>query len=281
MESNSITGAAFAPAKEAPGQPKPAQPAQPKKSKAEQLEAEVLKLSKDLDKAETNSERIGRKFGEKLIELRDLRKREKTQDWMAYLDQVVKVSYEKARYWINVVEGKSNHRHYHEFGVAPNPSDSGGSGRSVFQRPLKNWKEAMKRLDDFMVPLKVLYKKGNKGSDMLVPALKELAAIAGCQLVEPPKTPKYPEPSLENFAALKTKSKPATDKTTKTKAELAADAKKAEEKAKQEATDKARQAENEAATDTTFAEKGWGVDEETGKPVYIGKQDADGEQVVQ
>ena len=68
---------------------------------------------------------------------------------------------------------------------------------------------------------------------------------------------------------------------TKTKAELAADAKNAEEKAKQEAADKARQAENEAATDTTFTEKGWGVDEETGKPVYIGKQDADGEQVVQ
>jgi hypothetical protein len=75
--------------------------------------------------------------------------------------------------------------------------------------------------------------------------------------------------------------KPAKPVKTKTKAELAADAKNAEEKAKQEAADKARQAENEAATDTTFTEKGWGVDEETGKPVYIGKQDADGEQVVQ
>ena len=67
----------------------------------------------------------------------------------------------------------------------------------------------------------------------------------------------------------------------KTKAELAADAKKAEEKAKQEAADKARQAEIATVTDENRVKDGWGVDEETGKSTFLGKQDADGEQVVQ
>src|SRR3974390_562079 len=96
-----------------------ATPAPEVKPTAAELEAEVRKLAADLDQAEADTEKTGREFGQKLVQLRDLRKKEKAKDWMAYLDQVVQISYEKARYWINVVEGKSNHRH-HGIGAAPN-----------------------------------------------------------------------------------------------------------------------------------------------------------------
>jgi hypothetical protein len=161
-----------------PIQPPQAGPvSNPNPSIPAQLEADVRKLSADLDKAEDNAEKTGREFGQKLIELRDLRKKDKRADWMAYLDQVVKVKYEKARYWINVVEGKSNHRRYHQFGAAPN--EGGGSGRSVFERPLDDWQDAQKRMNDFLGSVKKLHRDVKTGSDVLLDPLKELAALLG------------------------------------------------------------------------------------------------------
>jgi hypothetical protein len=141
-------------------------------------------------------------------------------------------------------------------------------------KPLKDWPQAQRRINDLLTAIQRLQTKTSvQGSDMLVPALKELATIAGCQLIEPPKPPKYPEPSPENFAK-KTKSKPvdAKPEKTKTKAELEAEKKKAEEKAKQEAQNRARRVEIEASTDAFIAPLApYGTDE-NGKPIFLGKQ---------
>lgn len=153
-------------------EPKPTPPAM-----AAELEAAVRELSDDLEKAEIDVEKTGRQFGQKLIELRELRKKSKEKGWMAYLEQVVNVSYEKARYWMNVVEEKSNHRHKHQFGAAPN--SSGPKYRSAFEKPLEDWQDAQKRMNDFLVPLKRLHRDVKTGSDMLLDPLKELAALLG------------------------------------------------------------------------------------------------------
>jgi hypothetical protein len=163
-------------------EPKPLQPAPQKKDTAAALEDEVRQLDKAIDKAEGDAEKTGRQFGQKLIKLRDLRKKEKTKDWMPYLQQVLEVKYEKARYWINVVEGKSNHRLYHQIGAAPNSAHS--KGRSSFEKPLKDWTEANKRMNDFLVPLSRLHQKSPLGSDMLLDPLQKLAALLGYK-VEP------------------------------------------------------------------------------------------------
>jgi hypothetical protein len=61
--------------------------------------------------------------------------------------------------------------------------------------PLENWPDAMRKANDLVAAVKRLQAKTPvKGADMLIPALRELAAIAGCQLVEPTHTP---EPKLE------------------------------------------------------------------------------------
>jgi|ERR1017187_786320 hypothetical protein len=62
-------------------------------------------------------------------------------------------------------------------------------------KPLKDWPDAMRKANDFVAAVKRLQAKTPvKGVDMLIPALRELAAITGCQLVEPTHTP---EPKLE------------------------------------------------------------------------------------
>lgn len=145
-------------------------------------------------------------------------------------------------------------------------------------KPLKDWPQAQRRINDLLTAIQRLQTKTSvNGSDMLVPALKELATIAGCQLIEPPKPPKYPEPSPENFAT-KTKSKPVDAKSEKpkTKAELEAEKSNAEKKTKQKAKDEAKTADNEASTNAVVARHGY---DESSR--FIGKQDADGEPVVQ
>ncbi len=74
--------------------------------------------------------------------------------------------------------------------------------------------------------------------------------------------------------------KPAKLDKTKSKFQLEAEAKKAEEKAKQEIEDKARRAKNDAATGAVIASIApYGTDE-YGKPEFLGKQDAEAEQIV-
>ena len=61
--------------------------------------------------------------------------------------------------------------------------------------PLEDWLDAMRKANDFVTAVKRLQAKTPvKGADMLIPALRELAAIAGCHLVEPTH---IPEPKLE------------------------------------------------------------------------------------
>ena len=90
-------------------------------------ENDAVAKYKALEASEGALETAGRAFGEAILALK---KATKGKDFMARL-KGLEITYEKARYWINVVEGESNkrHRHYHEeeLGVTPNRRKSRGS----------------------------------------------------------------------------------------------------------------------------------------------------------
>ena len=56
-------------------------------------------------------------------------------------------------------------------------------------KALKNWQEAQFRANDLVTAVTRLKNKVPVGTDVLLPALRELAAMAGCQLAEPALKP--------------------------------------------------------------------------------------------
>jgi hypothetical protein len=79
--------------------------------------------------------------------------------------------------------------------------------------PLEDWPDAMRKANDLVAAVKRLQAKTPvKGADMLIPALRELAAIIGCQLVEPTPAPKVKlEPTVGKVQAPK-EAKPGSRK---------------------------------------------------------------------
>jgi hypothetical protein len=138
--------------------------------------------------------------------------------------------------------------------------------------PLEDWPDAMRKANDFVAAVKRLQAKTPvKGADMLIPALQELAAIAGCRLVEPTHTPEPKlEPTVGKVEAPKT-AKPGSRKKTKPEDmnDQVQDPEKAEREARRRADEARRKAELAKDTDALAAEQGWGVNGR-GQSVYNG-----------
>jgi hypothetical protein len=137
---------------------------------------------------------------------------------------------------------------------------------------LGDWQQAQRRINDFLTASTALFKKQPVGADVLIPALRELVAMAGCQLVEP--TPK-PEPRLEhtvgkvqgpNTARASSRKKTTRGMDTNAKVD---DPKKAEGKRRKKLADELRKADIAKETNTIAAKHGWSVDER-GESVYEG-----------
>src|SRR5271166_1446464 len=93
-------------------------------------ENDAVTKAKALKDNEGNLETAGRAFGEAILALK---KATKGKDFMARLERLG-INDDKARYWVNVVEGKSNNRHLRYFeeplGATPNRRKSRGSSTS-------------------------------------------------------------------------------------------------------------------------------------------------------
>src|SRR5271165_1205918 len=74
-------------------------------------ENDAVTKAKALEANEGNLETAGRAVGEAILALR---KATKGKDYMVRLERLA-ISYDKARYWVNVVQGKSNDRHRRYF----------------------------------------------------------------------------------------------------------------------------------------------------------------------
>jgi len=133
-------------------------------------------------------------------------------------------------------------------------------------RRLADWQQAQRRINDFLTATTVLFKKQPLGADVLIPALRELVAMAGCQLAEPTPTP---EPKLEPTVGKVPAPKPAKRSNKKTKPDKDLDPKKVEEEKLKKAADKLKKAEIAKETNTIAAKHGWGVNG-LGQPVYEG-----------
>lgn len=112
--------------------------------------------------------------------------------------------------------------------------------------PLEDWPEAMREANDFVAAVKrLLARTPINGSDMLIPALRELAAIAGCQLVEPLKP--APEPKLPT-TVIPGENRPAIE------------------------DGKSRPSKPDPNTNRVAADKGWGTDARN-KSFFQGKDE--------
>jgi hypothetical protein len=71
-------------------------------------------------------------------------------------------------------------------------------------RTLKDWQEAQRRINDFLAAVTTLSAKVTRGADVLIPALREMAALAGCQLINlPASAPTQPEPTEQYLVRAK------------------------------------------------------------------------------
>jgi hypothetical protein len=70
-------------------------------------------------------------------------------------------------------------------------------------KPLKDWQQAQRRANDLVTAVTRLKNRESVGADVLLPALRELAAMVGCQLLKP-KTESKPklEPTVSVLPAL-------------------------------------------------------------------------------
>lgn len=68
-------------------------------------------------------------------------------------------------------------------------------------KPLGDWQQAQRRVNDFLAATVVLFKKQPVGADVLIPALKDLAAMVGYDLIASPvSAPTSSTPSSEFVA---------------------------------------------------------------------------------
>jgi hypothetical protein len=142
-------------------------------------ENEAITKAKALEANEGNLETAGRAFGEAILALRKVTKR---KDYMVRLERLG-ISYDKARYWLNVVEGKSNDRHRRYFeepvGVTPNRRKSRGSSAP---KPA-DWPDLSLKLDRLVETIASLHSQNPASDETLLKPVERLAALLGYTLV--------------------------------------------------------------------------------------------------
>jgi hypothetical protein len=112
--------------------------------------------------------REGREFGEAANTLRDEIKATGGRNWMGRLEQLG-ITYEKARYWIAVVERKPTQR---------------GNKAAKAQEPAWDWDTAAARLKALKDSIVMLKQSQPVGSGRLVGPLASLAELLGYRLVQ-------------------------------------------------------------------------------------------------
>jgi hypothetical protein len=142
-------------------------------------ENDAVTKAKALEANEGNVETAGRAFGEAIL---TLKKVANGKDFMARLERLA-ILYEKARYWIDVVEGKSNNRHRRYFeepvGVTPIRRKSRGSSTP---KP-KDWPDLSLRLDRLVQTIASLHVQNPASDGTLLKPVERLAALLGYTLV--------------------------------------------------------------------------------------------------
>jgi hypothetical protein len=124
-------------------------------------------------------------------------------------------------------------------------------------KSLKDWPAAMHSANDLVKAVQHLRAKTPIGTDMLIPALRELAEIAACQLVVPKSAPEpqsASEPKFESKPKLQPTVVPPLTK-------VAPEVKEGYPRLQNYCKNR----------DRIFAERGWGINEE-GRSVYEGLQ---------
>jgi hypothetical protein len=128
-------------------------------------EKRAIKCFAALEAAERNF-REGVEFGEAVIELRAEIKASRDRNWMERLEQLG-ITYEKARYWIAVVEGR--------------PTQRGKAAKAHV--PAWDWDAALAKLKPLVDEIDMLKRRQPVGGSALVGELKKLAEILGYGLV--------------------------------------------------------------------------------------------------
>jgi hypothetical protein len=152
-------------------------------------------------------------------------------------------------------------------------------------RPVKrlgDWQQAQRRINDFLAASVVLFNRQPLGVDVLIPALRDLVAMAGCRLVEPKALPEPKlEPTVGKVPAPKkerTSSRQEIKLTKDPDVQIQDPKQEEEDRLKKEAEDlkkeldELKRAEIAKETDTIAAKHGWSINE-CGKPAYEGAQE--------
>lgn len=146
--------------------------------KAVKCFAAFTKVEDAFHKAEEAFNATGKAFGQAVVELREEIKASGDRDFMARLE-LLGISYAKARYWMDAVEGKPMNRHKKELPKEQNVP-IGLSPR--VERPAFDWNAALARLENLRDDIYILKQSQPDGSELLVAPLKTLAETVGYQL---------------------------------------------------------------------------------------------------
>jgi hypothetical protein len=109
----------------------------------------------------------GVEFGKAAIELRAEIKASCDRNWMERLEQLG-ITYEKARYWISVVEGRPTQR---------------GKSAAKAQELVRDWDAALAKLKPLVDEIDMLRRRQPVGGSVLKGELDKLADILGYKLV--------------------------------------------------------------------------------------------------
>ena len=122
--------------------------------------------------------RPGMEFGEAMIELRTEIKARGERNFMARLKQLG-ITYEKARYWIAVVEGKPTQR-------GKPKASAQALASALAQEPDSEWRATVARLREAIDEIDLLRRGGEAVGDdtELKEAARDLAEILGCELMD-------------------------------------------------------------------------------------------------
>jgi len=146
-------------------------------------ENEAVNRATALEGAEGSLDTVGRAFGEAMMALR---KATKGKDWMVRLKRLG-ISYHKAYYWTNVVEGKSNNRHkrYEQDDFVQHKTGRSARSRSAASAPSKalDWAEAASRLGILVDAIAKLSAVEPAGKKTVCPTFERLAALLGYTLL--------------------------------------------------------------------------------------------------
>jgi hypothetical protein len=138
-------------------------------------ERKAVELFKALEAAEREFD-PGIEFGRAVIELRTEIKASGDRNFMARLKQLG-ITYEKARYWIAVVEGKPTQR---------GKPKASAQAQTQAEEPDSEWSATVAKLREAIDEIDLLKRGGEPVGDdtELKEAARDLAEILGCELMD-------------------------------------------------------------------------------------------------